>query len=151
MNKGVIICLIVCLTVVLLPLSIASIVLGAVHPGSCDYDDAMGINVSKYLLGLGIASLVFSVATVLLFIYILLFKDGELDSETGIVFGVYILLVVIQALFGMAFFIVGGVILFRGNIDCIRNGSSHVIFALVLWCLSAFQILQGCTGNKNKD
>lgn len=123
-----------CYGFVVLPLSIASIVLGATHPGTCDMTDVMGLNVGQYLLGLGIASLILSSMLLILFTTLACCPTGAAASIPMII------LIVLNGLFGFAWFIVGAVILFRGNIDCIKAGSTHVIYALVLWCISALQI-----------
>lgn len=133
-----------------LPLGIASIVLGALHPGTCDVTDAMNLNVSKYLLGLGISSITVSMITTLLLIIFLISiccKNpilGLLSSCALIIFNI------IVALFGTCWCIVGGVVLFRSNVDCIRVSSVHVIYALVLWCLSILGILKSCCSVKIK-
>lgn len=45
-----------------------------------------------------------------------------------------------SGLFGIVWFIL--VLLYFSNIECIKLGSAHVIFALVVWCISAVQILK---------
>lgn len=151
-RKIALICLIVCTIIVVLPLSIATIVIGAVAPGPCDHVDIMGLDVSQYLLGLGIASLVS--CAVMIVSYILLMFESDIVAGVGGI--ILIIISVVNVLFGIAWFIVGGVVLFRGNIDCIRNSSMHVVYALVLWCLSAFHFLKNCCSFKvtkinNKD
>ena len=131
---------IVCYGFIVLPLSIASIVLGVTHPGSCDVTDVMGLNVGQYLLGLGIGSLVISFLLLMVFVTL-----ACCPNEYGVAASIpMIVLIVLNALFGFAWFIVGAIILFRGNIDCIKAGSTHVIYALVLWCISAVQIITDC-------
>jgi hypothetical protein len=136
---GFIIAGIVCYGIIVFPLSIASIVLGTTHPGTCDVTDVMGLNVSQYLLGLGIASLVMSVS--ILIVLILMACSPTAGAIAAIPL---IIMKVLNILFGLAWFIVGGVILYRSNINCIHVGSVHVIYALVLWCISACQMLMEC-------
>ena len=121
-------------------LGIASTVLGAIQPGDCDYEDTMGLDIGQYLLGLGISSII--ITTITIGLLGLLLCGIEPVSTKYTLTGVN----AIAGLFGTAWFIVGGVILFRGNIDCIRDGSSHVIYALVLWCISTFNLLMHCCG-----
>lgn len=143
-GKAVVVALIVCTALIMLPLAITSIVLGSTSPGTCDYEDKMGLDVAKYLLGLGISSVITCV--VLISCYVMLLCDAPV-AQIGIV-----IISILNALFGLAWFIVGAVILFRGNIDCIRNGSSHVIYALVLWCISALYFVKNCCSVKiHKD
>ena len=123
--------------VVSIPLGIANIVLGAVHPGMCDFKDKMGLDVSQYLLGLGIATIITSA---LITILIILYAMTENNIILGFLIGMYIVVI----LFGIAWTVVGGIILFRGNIACIKSASAHVIYALVIWSLS---ILSCCFSN----
>lgn len=134
------VCLIVCTVIVILPLSIATVVIGALAPGPCDHVDVMGLDVAQYLLGLGIASLVTCVIMIISYI-LLMFESNIVAGVGGIVL---IIISILNALFGIAWFIIGGIVLFRGNIDCIRNSSMHVVYALVLWCLSAFYFFKNC-------
>ena len=131
-----------------LPLAITSVVLGAQQPGSCDIKDRMGLDVGDYLLGSGISGIV--VCVLLSFMYILVL----LDVSPYVAGGGALVVTVLSALFGLAWFIVGAIILYRGNIECIKEGSTHVIYALVMWCLSALSLLHNCCSfkvNNNND
>jgi hypothetical protein len=141
-SKALIITTIVCIAIIGFPLAIANIVLGAIAPGSCDYKDIMGLDVAQYLLGLGIASLIICVLMIL-------FSSMSLCKSTLPVGSIGMAVIsILNAIFGTAWFIVGAIILFRSNIDCIHNTSAHVIYALVLWCISAVQIIQSCCTSK---
>ncbi|AUL77503.3 putative ORFan [Tupanvirus deep ocean] len=144
-TSALVICMIVFTALIILPLGITSIVLGSISPGECDYEDKMGLDVSQYLLGLGISSVITCVLLIMFYLFLLCEACMPVAA-----FGIMIISV-LNALFGLAWFIVGAVILFRGNLDCIRDGSSHVIYALVLWCISAFQILKDCCGSKSNN
>lgn len=128
-KEGLTICGVVCFVVFALPLGIASIVISQTQSDQCDYTDLMGINIKQYLLGLGIAS-------VIVVSFIAMCGLATLCSpEIGM--GGMVTILIINAVFGFAMFIVGAVILFRSNIQCIQEGSVPVIYALVLWCISA--------------
>lgn len=113
-----------CLALIILPLSITSIVLGTRDKG-CDYVDVMGLNVGEWLVGGGWAGII---------LLILL-----LPSLYSPVVGVIIF--VCYALFSVAWFIVGAIVLFRSNLDCIKGGSTMMIYALVIWCIQAFHCI----------
>ena len=130
--------MIIVTVVIMLPIGIADIVLGVTHPGKCDYKDRMGLTVGQYLLGAGIASCAICVISVAC--YIALLHEQSKYIGTACI----ITLTVISILFGTAWFIVGSVILFRANIECIRIGSTHVVYALVMWIIAAFQLVQAC-------
>jgi len=134
---------------VVLPLAIISIVL-AISSKSCDYEDVMKLNVAHYLLGYGISSIILWVFFVASF-FVMTYKNESTNYNYNYigVIGIRILSVV-NALFGLAWFIVGAIILFRSNIDCIRNESAHVVFALVVWILSVIQICMSCVISKLK-
>ena len=140
--KGVLIGAIICLSIFGIGLGITSVVIGSLSPGDCDFEDTMGLDVGQYLIGLGVFSIVVTMVSIILLI--LLICEVE-PVPVGIAL---VVVNVISILFGTAWFIVGGIILFRGNIDCIKDGSMHVIYALVLWCLSALNIIFNLCGTK---
>lgn len=125
-----------------LPLAITSTVLGSIHSGICDHTDSMGLNVAHYLIGLGITNL--SICVLLIFSIICIMFGLCMSVCISIVAITY----VFDALFGLSWFIVGGIVLFRSNVDCINQESSHVIYALVLWCISALFIVRACLSSK---
>lgn len=129
-QNGPIICAIICFLIVALPLGITSIYLSQAESDQCDYTDKLGLDIKQYLLGSGIASII--VACMIAIFGIMFTCCDEAIPSTGIA-----ITVVINSLFGFAWFIIGAIILFRSNIECIREGSIPVIYALVLWCLSA--------------
>jgi hypothetical protein len=107
------------------PLSITSIVLSQTKDSSCDVKDEMGLNVANWLLGQGITILVFWAALIVAF-----FAPA-----------ISLALIIVDTLFSTSWFVVGGIILFRSNIDCINEGGTMIIYALVMWCLMAIQII----------
>lgn len=137
-NQRKLIIAICCLVFVSLPLAITSIILGATTPGNCDYTDVMGLDVGQYLLGLGISSITVTI------VLILLIASFLLDMKNIGIVCITLCVSVLSVFFGLCWFIIGAVILFRGNIECINSGSSHVIYALVLWSVSAFNLLLNC-------
>lgn len=145
-KKTINIAILLCLAVCLLPLGITSIVLGILKPGPCDYVDKMDLDVARYLLGLGISTIAVTIIIIVL-LALILFEYAIKKVTIAL-----IVVNIIAILFGIAWFIVGAIILFRSNIECIKVGSSHVIYALVLWCLSAISIFYSLTHiNKMKD
>lgn len=123
------ICGVVCFLVIALPLGITSIVLSQVEKDQCDYKDQLGLDIKHYLLGSGIASV--CTACLIAIFGLLSLRMDEMAMVP------IIITVVINALFGIAWFVIGAIILFRSNIQCITEGSVPVVYALVLWCISA--------------
>jgi hypothetical protein len=130
-----------CYLVLCLPLSITNIVLGIIQPGTCDTTDQMGLNIGDYLLGSGIAGTIFAISHIFLLLIILLSSSNII---TGLAAIFYIFFIFVSIMYSIAWFVVGAIILFRSNIECIKVVSSHVIYALVIWCLSALNILNDC-------
>lgn len=145
-QTNVIIATILCYVLLGLPFSCLSIAWGVQEPGNCDYRDPMGLDVGDYLLGSGITGLFFTLVIIACHI-LWLCGMGE-----GFIKKVLTIIMVPNILFGTAWFIVGGIILFRSNTKCMTNyqDPSHVVYALVLWCISAFnilvQIIKQCCG-----
>jgi|SRR5579872_736129 len=136
---GLIVAGIICYGVIVFPMSIVSMVMGSIHPGTCDVTDVMGLNVANYVLGLGIASLVMSVS---ILIVLILMACSPIAGTIAAV--PLIVLKVLNIVFGLIWFIIGGIILYRSNIDCIKMGSAIVIYAVVLWCIAALQMFMEC-------
>ena len=154
MKTAIVVTTLVCLGLITLPLAIAMTVIGAMQHSTChnngvnvtvnsnlctcDVTDPLtNLNVSQYLLGLGILNVIFVV--------ILMITIGiSLCSESFKPYIPMLVIGVVAGLFGTAWFIVGGITLFNSNIQCIKLTVSHVIFALVMWCLSALHIVQTC-------
>lgn len=129
---------IVCLCIFVYPLAITDIVLGVLHPGTCDNMDIMGLSVAQYLIALGIFCLVYGTGAIIMTALILA------GIAINIVALVLIVWTIICLLFNFSWFIVGAIVLFRSNISCINDGSTTVIYALVLWCLTAFFLIRDC-------
>jgi hypothetical protein len=118
----------------LLPIGIADIVL-SFKEKSCDTTDSIGLDVSKYLLGEGISS----IATFVLIVINISLEYVHREEDLSML-GAYIIMI-INGLFSISWFIVGAIILFRSNIDCIKTGGSSIIYALVIWCIMIFKLI----------
>lgn len=124
-----------------LSLSITTTIIGSLRIGNCDRLDMMGLYVSDYLLGLGISGIISAVIQIILCILML---RAILRSKEALYKCFMILCTafnIILLIFNISWFIVGGIILFRSNIECIRSSSVSVIYALVVWCIEALSIL----------
>ena len=128
----IMICVYACFLFLCLPLAITEIVLGQMDT-TCDITDRMGLNARDYLLGMGISNLI--LCFIIIFPIIGILVNSPLFAIIGTI------LIFIVMLFNSAWFIVGAIILFRSNINCINEGAAIVIFALIMWCLSALQIV----------
>ncbi len=137
-NKVICLCMFIILVLFCL-LNIPIIIVAVKAPGECDNTDPMGLNVAQYLLGAGISSLIVNLSAAIIFI--ILFNNENMFFLVVVPFIIFV-----YTLFYIAWFIVGAVILFRSNIECINIGSGHVVFALVYWCLSAAILLCGLCG-----
>ena len=127
----------VLLTIVVLGLGIACLIVSQ-QAGGCDNkDSATKLKISDWLLGEGVLLVVLGG---LMFIAVFWTRSGQGDYLVRFI-------VLCCALFALAWFIVGAIILFNGNIDCIKNSSGIAIFALVVWCLMAVSWLLGLSGD----
>lgn len=124
---------------IFVPLAIACIVIGSImkKQTGCDHIDEIGLNVSDYLLIGGCMSLIVNL------LYVLescLLTNGLIVSFSPFTKCLYLAYV----FFYLIWFILGGIILFRGNLECINEKSSYVIFAVVVWCIHALNFCAGC-------
>ena len=122
-----------------LPLAITNFAFGITDHVPCDTEDTMGLDVGDYLVGSGISGI--AICALLSFMYILILLDISPNIASGraiMVTNLY------SALFAFVWFIVGAIILFKGNIECIKDSSTHVIYALEMWCISVLCMAMNC-------
>jgi hypothetical protein len=105
---------------------------------------------STYLIILGVLSIVNAILIISVFLCGVLAVDTE-NGWFAALACVSIILSIISALFGIAWFIIGAIILFNDNIECINEGSATVVFALVMWIISAYQIIVGCCSSSKRN
>lgn len=108
---------------------------------TCDYIDFIGLNVSHYLIGLGILNIVLILILIPSFAMTLVTGKNYHNITSS-------LAAYLGAIFGIVLFIIGAVILFRSNIECINKGFVYIVLALVMWCLSYIQLIKDCTWEK---
>ena len=84
--------------------------------------DLMELQVSDYLLGLGLSGLIPDLL-ILLVVGLCNLKIAEIMK---------LIIVILNILFGISWFIVGSIILFRSNIECINAGYGYILYALIL-------------------
>lgn len=127
-----------------LPISISEIVIGSLK-WTCNHEDPMNLSPNDVMLANGIISLFFVIFTSINII--LIAKNIENISKMIL----FVINIIFFGLLSICFFIITAIVLFRSNIECIKNGSPFIIYQLVLWCISAFIILKNCCANKSND
>jgi len=132
-------CFVIFISIIMLGFAVADLVLG-IQGSECDTTDAINLNVSDYLIGLGIYQLVNWLIFVIIYCNVI-FAEKDV-SERDMISSV--VLQCMTSIFGFVWFILGAIILFRSNLDCIHQGTTMVIYALVLWCINAFSVIQSC-------
>jgi hypothetical protein len=123
-----------CFLGIILPFAITSVVLGTLD-GECDNTDKMNLNVSKYLLGYGITAIIMNSISVFIYLMLRIHKNDFYKT-------ISYWLNLIDGGFLIAWTVVGGIILFRSNIDCIHAQYPYVCFAVFIWVMSIVNI--GC-------
>lgn len=112
-----------------LPFAIAALVFSQ-EQWDCDKTDPMGLTVSAYLLVGALIAICGPTAVALMAAFF-----GRAFRLVG--FG----LAVCAVVFNVTWWIAGGVLLFRSELDCIKVGATPTIYVLVMWSLGA---LCGC-------
>lgn len=115
-----------------LPLSFPSIIIGAMNPGHCDDVDNSGLLIADWILGHGISNLLLCFTMLVMTLYIICNRAESTKSSKRGVIGINLTMII----FNWTWFILGGVLLFRNNVDCILSGSTTVVYSLIVWCLS---------------
>jgi hypothetical protein len=148
MNKCLVIAANIIYMVVVVSTGIISIVMSQIGRNQCDHKNFMGMDIRQYLLGGGIAIIGFNL---LLFIGFLglLSNDSESDSESTSRFLKKITMIMsnVTALFGIAWSIIGGLVIINLDPDCNDQDTSLFFYALSFYVFSPFcyGIVQGCT------
>jgi hypothetical protein len=122
---------------VLILFSSITIVISRTPSESCDHTDNIGFNVSEYLLGSAVPSLIVNVFLVVACFMIWLRICNFMPVTMTIILLLY-------TFFSIAWFIIGAFVLFRSNIECINKHSAKVIYAIVVWCINAIHIFYSC-------
>ena len=111
------------------PFAIANLVLYYKQDDYCNEEDKMGLDVADYLLGWAVALFTLFLGSLLLTVF------GYMAIIPFVsIYYAYVIFVWI-------WLIIGGIIMFRSNIECIKEKSPMVTYALALWCLQIFVIL----------
>lgn len=102
---------------------------------TCDHDDpVLNMDMRGYFLGI-------IVLTLLSFIEISYISDQIVKRETRASDFQRLQIFHLAALiFSIIWFIIGGVIIFRSNMECIYRGEGEIIIILVIWGTSIFEI-----------
>jgi len=146
-------------------LAIAALVVGSEDYNCNNVDDGTNMTITDYLIFYGIVNFIYYGAILLLILMQCIMvcsstnnvkSHGKLntsDDDSGVilcVMGGYLFLIIMLIL-NFVVFVMGAVIIFRSNIDCIKQGAGHVIFALVIWGISALQFLYELLKEDDKD
>lgn len=126
------------------------IIVGIVYSGSCDYTSIVGFNVAQYLflmasyMAFTFTAImhIFKVCSWLFFPKFSGYVYSEKCSWLGFPrFGEYVYFegccILISTIMSISLLIIGAVVIFRDNLDCLRARSVNVIFALTVWCVCA--------------
>lgn len=84
--------------------------------------DSIGINLSDYLFASGISGFILN--TLILSVFISALLEVKFDT---------VAILILNILFNIIWIIIGGIILFRSNIECINSRYNFTIYTLVLW------------------
>lgn len=56
----------------------------------------------------------------------------------------YLVALLVNFLFIISWFIVGGIIIFRDNLDCVKEGTPLGVWAVIIWSLQALYLIAIC-------
>lgn len=127
-----------CLLFIMYPIAIISLVISNLK-NQCEVTDMMGLSPHQYLLGLGISILIIETLIFSARFIIYCHQNGPICETTFLFYCCfnYIILEILNFIFGLVWFVIGGIILFRSNIECIESGGIMIGFAVAVW-LSPF-------------
>ncbi len=156
MKAGIIAATFCCLIIIGLPVPIASIWIGVRdRDDSCQTTDSIGLELHEWLLGAGIAGLGFFIIVLVQLIMTLLLVDDDLNNISmstfmrGGITGTSISLA--SSIFAIVYSIIGGIVLFRSNLECLEDGGTTLgILSLVVILLYWIGIIRTCCDSNNE-
>jgi hypothetical protein len=154
MKRDLVKYLIVCAVVLVLPSIVFSTIFvldtifeyDAIFPKPCDYIFSAELQMPRYVLALGIASVIICIVLIICYVLVLC-KSAKSVRTIGIM-----VVSLLSGIFGVEWIYVGIKLLYPTNNNCIRNGIIHIITGSLLECISAINIFKQCHCNcKKKD
>lgn len=131
-------------------IDIAAITLGIIQIDSCNNKDNLtALNVSQYLIGGGCVNIAFSLILIGFVSFTSRNRTVNMSSDYAQHYDLtyypmtYPVLLIIMFNIGWSI-VVGAIILFNGNIDCIANGSIRACFGKWFWCISILRVIRDC-------
>lgn len=136
----------VLICILMFPLSIVNILMGVVQPKTCDNVDIFGLDMYQHLLILGVFGLIYS--TIFIFTNILMMLETDTNK-----FRFVTLIWLTFSIFNFWWFTTEVIILFRSNIECIHDISTHLyIYVSIIMNLTILSFIRdcGCVGDHQK-
>lgn len=119
----------------ILPLSIACILFAVEFVGPCDQSVIKNLYAKEYLL-------IFAGTNIFIIImFFILSLFYAMNRAIYFARPLFVLVSDIDIIFNIIWLIMGALILFVDNRDCIQAVSTHVVFALIAWILSFARVL----------
>jgi hypothetical protein len=118
--------------------AILAIMISGNNSDVCDHvDSEIGSNVRNYLIGFACAYLVTFLLMMLFCICAKYVKCSQTWAEL-----LFSATFFIHTVFTLIWFILGAIVLFRSNIDCLHQHSIYAVYALIIWCLTIVMFLK---------
>lgn len=138
-----IICYIISIVIDIVAISLGSV--GA-KIDSCDNTDHLtGLNVNKYLIVGGVVNILFSFILIIFVSFTSRRRVNDILIANDIKYYTMTYPVALMIMFNIVWcIIVGGIILFHSNNDCIVARSTHVCFGVWFFIVSILRIIREC-------
>ena len=152
MEKSILFCSLACLLIFGLPFLIASIAVSVSDSdNSCQTTDSIGLELHEWLLGAGISGLIITIImiTVIGGLFLSISRDSYVGaiSSTLVIF----LLSLGSSIFSFVYSIIGAVILYRSNIDCLTDATPLGVMTQIVLCLYWLGILYTCFSRRKSN
>jgi asparagine N-glycosylation enzyme membrane subunit Stt3 len=136
-------CVFIFAFIIIISFTITNIVLALINPFQCQYNNVMGENIMYYIVSISTANIIFIL--VLFFNYVT-YVPNQMILNINIV-----TYVIINYVIGIIWFIFGQIMLFKDCNNCALNGSTHIIYAVIMWILPLMHTLRKAHKNKNEN
>jgi bacteriorhodopsin len=137
-NKSVQYITISYLFTLVLGLGITSLVLSVNYNIMCNNVDVSGVNITRYMYGYGISQII---SFVILSFISRCGKVNTKEEDKASVFSTSRMAMILLILFNVCWFIVGGLVILRSNLECLTIENPVNLYVIISWCLFGIQIV----------
>jgi hypothetical protein len=137
-------CIIVLAFIFIISFTITNIILVLFNPNQCQYQyNVTDTTIPYYIVSISTSNVIF---ILILFFNYITYVPGQMISNVNM-----ITYIIINYVIGIIWLVIGEIVLFRDSNHCAINGSSHILYAVVIWILPLVHTIRKSCENRNRN